>query len=90
MFLPSTVLAAIIAPIALNTALELGVSPSTFMVGTAYALISSFISPLAHPVNMMVMTPGSYRFSDYIKQGLPIILIVLLVSVFVLPLIFPY
>ncbi|NLN69667.1 MAG: TRAP transporter large permease subunit [Chloroflexi bacterium] len=89
-FLPAPVLTAIMAPIALNTAYALGVSPNTFMLGMAYALTASFISPLSHSVNMMVMTPGSYRFSDYIKQGLPISIIVILVSTLLLPLIFPF
>jgi di/tricarboxylate transporter len=78
------------APIALNIAFDLGISPHAFLLGVTYALASSFVSPLAHPVNSMVMTPGSYRFSDYVRQGLPIALIVILVSVFLLPLIYPY
>jgi di/tricarboxylate transporter len=88
--MPAPVLAVIMAPVALNTALDLGISPYAFMLGVSYALASSFISPLSHPVNTMVMTPGSYRFTDYVKLGLPILLIVILVSVFMLPLIFPY
>lgn len=90
MVMPAPVLAVIMAPIALNAAFELGISPYAFLLGISYALASSFISPLAHPVNTMVMTPGSYRFTDYVKNGLPISLIVILVSVFLLPLIFPY
>ena len=88
--MPAPVLAVIMAPVALNTALDLGISPYAFMLGVSYALASSFISPLSHPVNTMVMTPGSYRFTDYVKLGLPILLIVILVSVFMLPVIFPY
>ena len=88
--IPSTVLAVFMAPIALSVAFELGVSPYPFMVGISYALAASFISPLAHPITLMVMTPGSYRFSDYVKHGLPISLIVILVSVLLLPLLFPY
>jgi di/tricarboxylate transporter len=88
--MPAPVLAVIMAPIAMNTAFDLGISPHAFLLGVSYALASSFISPLAHPVNSMVMTPGSYRFSDYIKHGLPISLIVIMVSVLFLPVIFPY
>jgi len=90
MIMPAPVLAVIMAPIALNIAFDLGISPHAFLLGVSYALASSFVSPLAHPVNSMVMTPGSYRFSDYIRHGLPIALIVILVSVFLLPLIYPY
>lgn len=90
MFLPGAVLAVVMSPIALNAAFDLGVSPYAFMMGIAYALASSFLSPLAHPVNTMVMTPGGYRFSDYFKQGLPIAVIVLVLSLVLLPVIFPY
>lgn len=90
MIMPAPVLAVIMAPIALNAAFELGITPYAFLLGVAYALASSFISPLAHPVNTMVMTPGSYRFSDFVKNGLPISMIVILVSVLLLPVIFPY
>ncbi len=88
--MPAPVLAVIMAPIALNAAFDLGISPNAFLLGVSYALASSFISPLAHPVNSMVMTPGSYRFSDYVKHGLPISLIVIVVSLLFLPVIFPY
>ena len=90
MVMPAPVLAVIMAPLAVNAAFDLGVSPYAFLLGMAYALASSFISPLAHPVNTMVMTPGSYRFSDYVKHGLPISLIVIIVSLVLLPWIYPY
>ena len=90
MIMPAPVLAVIMAPIAVNAAFDLGISPYAFLLGIAYALASSFISPLAHPVNTMVMTPGSYRFSDYVKHGLPISLIVIIVSLVLLPWIYPY
>jgi len=90
MIMPAPVMAVIMAPIALNAAFDLGISPYAFLLGVTYALASSFISPLAHPVNTMVMTPGSYRFSDYVKHGLPISVIVITVSVILLPWIYPY
>jgi di/tricarboxylate transporter len=90
LIMPAPVLAVIMSPIALSTALNLGISPYAFLMGVAYALAASFLSPVAIPVNTLVMTPGGYRYSDYIKQGLPICLIVILVSVVLLPVIFPY
>jgi di/tricarboxylate transporter len=68
----------------------MGVSPYPFMMGIAYALAAAFLSPVAHPANVLVMSPGGYRFSDYFKQGLPIAVIVLLVSVPLLPFLFPF
>lgn len=90
MIMPAPVLAVIMSPIALNTAIDLGVSPYAFLMGVAYALAASFLSPVSIPVNTLVMTPGGYRYSDYVKQGLPIILIVIIVSLLILPLMFPY
>ncbi len=90
LIMPAPVLAVIMSPIALNTAQDLGISPYAFLMGVAYALAASFISPVAIPVNTLVMTPGGYRYSDYIKHGLPITVIVVIISVLLLPLIFPY
>ncbi|MDW7739023.1 MAG: SLC13 family permease [Bacillota bacterium] len=89
-FIPSAVNAVVMAPIAIATAAGLGISPYPFVMGIAYAVASSFMTPVSHPVNLMIMSPGGYRFSDYIKNGLPFSLIVLVVSVLLLPLVFPY
>ncbi len=88
--MPSPVVAVIMSPIALSTSVNLGVSPYPFMMGIAYALAAAFLSPVAHPANVLVMSPGGYRFTDYIKQGLPLSLIVLAISVPLLPVLFPY
>ena len=88
--MPSPVVAVILSPVALNTALSLGISPYPFMLGIAYALAAAFVSPVAIPANVLVMSPGGYRFSDYIRHGLPISMIVFLVSLLILPLLFPY
>jgi di/tricarboxylate transporter len=88
--MPSAVVAVLMSPIALTAAANLGVSPYPFMMGIAYALAASFLSPVAHPANVLVMSPGGYRFSDYIKHGLPISVIVVIISVLLLPLLFPF
>ena len=80
-FMPSPAVAVIMTPIALNTAQSLGINPQAYVLGIAYVLAASFVSPVAHPANLLVMSPGGYRFSDYIKHGLPIALIVIVVSV---------
>lgn len=89
-FMPSPVVAVLMSPIALTTAANLGVSPYPYMMGIAYALAASFLSPVAHPANILVMSPGGYRFSDYFKQGLPISIIVLVISTLLLPVLFPF
>lgn len=88
--MPTPVVAVLMSPIALTAAIDLGISPYAFMLGIAYALAAAVLSPVAHPANVLVMSPGGYRFSDYLKQGLPIAIIVLLVSVPLLPLLFPF
>jgi di/tricarboxylate transporter len=89
-FMPSPVVAVIMSPIALSTATRLGLSPYPLMMGIAYALAAAFLSPVAHPSNVLVMSPGGYRFTDYFKQGLPISIIVLLISIPLLPILFPF
>jgi di/tricarboxylate transporter len=80
----------LIAPIALAAATQLNISPYAFMMGVAVAASMAFASPVASPSNTLVMGAGNYRFIDYIKVGVPMIVITLIVSMFVLPLIFPF
>jgi di/tricarboxylate transporter len=89
-FIPSAVNAVVMTPIALATATGLGISPYPFVMGIAYAAASSFMTPVSHPANVLVMSPGGYRFSDYLKNGLPITLIVFVVCVLLLPVVFPF
>ncbi|MBW6475435.1 MAG: anion permease, partial [Anaerolineaceae bacterium] len=89
-FMPSPVVAVLMSPIALTTAVNLGLSPYPFMMGIAYSLAAAFLSPVAHPANVLVMSPGGYRFVDYFKQGLPLSIIVLAVSIPLLPVLFPF
>jgi di/tricarboxylate transporter len=74
-----------LAPVVMQLAASLDLSPRAVMMGMAVAAASTFISPLAHPANMMVMGPGGYRFADYVKVGLPLTVVVWLVTLGVLP-----
>ena len=87
--LSNTATTVLIAPIALAAAQSLDVNPQAFMMSVAIAASMAFASPVASPVNTLVMGAGDYRFGDYLKVGLPMILVTFLVSVFVLPLLFP-
>jgi di/tricarboxylate transporter len=86
----NTATTVLIAPIAFAAAIQLNVSPYAFMMGVAVAASMAFASPVASPANTLVMGAGNYRFIDYIKVGVPMILITLIVSMFVLPLVFPF
>lgn len=89
-FIPSAVNAVVMTPIAMATAAGLGISPYPFVMGIAYSVAASFMTPVSHPANILIMSPGGYRFSDYLKNGLPLSLIVLVISVLLLPVVFPY
>ncbi|GAB4279206.1 MAG: SLC13 family permease [Candidatus Promineifilaceae bacterium] len=88
--LSNTATTVIIAPIALAAAQNLGVAPHAFLMGVAVAASMAFASPVASPTNTLVMGAGNYRFSDYIKVGIPLILLMLVAVTFILPLIFPF
>jgi len=87
--MPNPVVTVLMAPIALNTASHLGLSPYALMMTVALAASASFLSPISHPTNVLVMGPGSYRFSDYTKVGLPLTLLLLAITLTVLPVFWP-
>jgi len=87
--MPTAAVAILVAPIAINTANDLGMSPYALMMAVALSASASFMSPVAHPANVLIMGPGGYRFIDYIKVGLPLTLVCLLVTLLLLPLVWP-
>lgn len=87
--MPNPAVAVLLAPIALNTASDLGMSPYALMMTVALSASASFLSPVAHPANVLIMGPGGYRFADYLKVGLPLTLVVLMTVLVVLPFIWP-
>ena len=88
--MPNPAVAVLLAPIALNTARDLGVSPYPFMMAVAVSASAAFLSPVGHSANVLVMGPGGYRFSDYTKVGIPLTLVVLVVVLMVLPVFWPF
>ncbi len=88
-FISNTATAVLLAPIALASAQQLGVQPYAFLMTVAMAASMAFASPVASPVNTLVITAGNYRFSDYVRIGVPMTILMLVVSVVAIPLIFP-
>jgi len=86
--IPTTALVLLMAPIALLSATELGISPLAPMMAIAIAA-TSLASPVSHPANVLVMGPGGYRFTDYLKIGLPLTLVVCVVALLLLPWVWP-
>ena len=90
MFISNTVTALLMAPIAMQSALQLGVSPVPFMFAVTVAASMCFASPFSTPPNALVLSAGQYSFMDYVKVGLPLQIIMGVVMVLVLPLLFPF
>ena len=90
MFISNTVTAVLMAPIALQSAIQLGVSPVPFLFAVTVAASMCFASPFSTPPNALVMPAGQYTFMDYIKVGLPLQIIMGIVMIVVLPLLFPF
>ncbi len=90
MFISSTATAVLFAPIAMSSASSLGVSPYPFLMAVAVAAMMCFASPFSTPPNALVLRAGNYSFGDYVKVGLPLQLIMMVVMMFALPLFFPF
>jgi len=88
-FVPTAALVVLMAPIALNTAVDMGLSPYALLMAVAMAASASFTTPISHPANILVMGPGGYRFADYLKVGGLLTLVTLVVLMAVLPIFWP-
>lgn len=90
MFISNTATAVLMAPIAMSSALALGVSGLPFLFAVSFGASLCFASPFSTPPNALVMPAGQYRFSDYIKVGLPLQVLLGVLMIIVLPLLFPW
>ncbi len=90
MFISNTATAVLLAPIAMQSAVSMGVNPTPFLFAVSISASMCFASPFSTPPNALVMTAGKYTFMDYIKVGLPMQIIMGIVMIFVLPLIFKF
>ena len=89
LFLSNTATAVLFAPIALQSAISLNVNPQAFLFAVAVAASMCFASPFSTPPNALVMSAGRYKFTDYVKIGVPLQLLYAAVMIIVLPLLFP-
>jgi di/tricarboxylate transporter len=89
LFISNTATAVLMAPVAIATAQALGVSPLPFAMTVALAASAAFMTPISSPVNTLVLGPGQYRFGDFVRIGVPFTILVMIVSVVMVPWIFP-
>ena len=80
-FMNNAATAAVMCPIALSAASQLGVSPDSLLMAVAIGASCSFLTPIGHQNNTLILSPGGFRFGDYWRLGLPLEILVVLVSV---------
>ena len=89
-FISNTAAGAMFYPIAMSAAMALGVNPLTFCVALMIAASSSFATPIGSPTHTLVYVPGGYKFSDFLKVGLIMNLIILVANIFITTIVFPF
>ncbi len=82
--------AALAFPLALAVSKQLGVDPTPFFVVICMAASASFSSPIGYQTNLIVQGIGNYKFMDFVRIGLPLNIISFLISIFLIPLIWPF
>jgi di/tricarboxylate transporter len=82
--------AVLIFPIAVSAALGLGINPKPFIIGVCFGASACFATPMGYQTNLLVLGPGGYRFSDYLKMGIPLNLLVLIAGTLFIPLFWPF
>jgi di/tricarboxylate transporter len=89
-FISNTATTVLVAPIALAAAQGLGLNPEPFMMTVALAASTAFATPIASPVNTLVLVPGNYRFIDFVKVGMPLQILAMIITLTLTPMLFPF
>lgn len=89
-FMSNTACCALLAPIAIAIAKSMGASPHAVMMAIAVAASCAFATPVGTPPNTLVLGPGEYCFMDYVKAGIPLIIVCFIVSLIVIPIVWPF
>jgi di/tricarboxylate transporter len=87
--MPTPAVVVLMVPIAISTGLGMGLSPYALAMVVAVAASGSSLNPVSHPANSLVMGPGGYRFGDFLKVGIPLIGLTLVIALILLPLVWP-
>ena len=89
-FMSNTASAALLAPIGISIALSIGVDPKPVLMALGIAASCAFATPMATPPNTLVLGPGGFSFNDYVKVGVPMCVLSLVVSVIIIPIMWPF
>ena len=89
-FMSNTAAAALLAPIGISIAQSIGVSPFPVLMAIGIAASCAFTTPVATPPNTLILGPGKFRFMDYVKVGLPLVVVSMIVCTVVIPLVWPF
>ena len=89
-FMSNTASAALLCPIGIAISKQLGASPKAVLAAIAVAASCAFATPVGTPPNTLVLGPGNYHFNDYVKAGVPLVLVCFVVTVALLPIIWPF
>ena len=89
-FMSNTAAAALLAPIGISIAQSIGVSPFPVLMAIGIAASCAFTTPVATPPNTLVLAPGKFHFMDYVKVGLPLVLVSMIVCTVIIPLVWPF
>jgi di/tricarboxylate transporter len=86
----NTATTVVLAPVAVDAASRIGASPEPFLMAVAVAASAAFATPMASPVNTLVLGPGGYRLVDYLRAGLPLQIVTLVLVIIMVPWLFPF
>ena len=89
-FMSNTASAALLCPIGISIAQNIGADPHAVLMAIAVAASCAFATPVGTPPNTLVLGPGGYKFFDYVKAGVPLVLVSFVVSLIVIPIVWPF
>lgn len=89
-FMSNTATTALLVPISISIAVAMGADPRAVVMATVIGGSCAYATPIGMPANTMVLSIGGYRFNDYVKAGLPLILVSTVISLILLPIFFPF
>lgn len=89
-FMSNTATVALLVPVSLSIAVGMGADPRAVLIATVIGSSCAYATPIGMPANMMVLSAGGYKFVDYAKSGIPLIIVSTIVSLILLPILFPF